>query len=59
MKSANSVSGLRGDLNPYPVVCSQKVVEGTASKRAQAHRQLLRKLRTDLEVIHQKEQVAS
>lgn len=36
-----------------------QLIERTATKRAQAQRRLLRKVRTDLEVIHQKEQVAS
>lgn len=36
-----------------------QLIERTATKRAQAQRRLLRKVRTDLEVIHQKEQVVT
>lgn len=42
---------------PILWVCSQKAVESTPTKRAKAHRKLLRKVKTNLEVVHQKEQV--
>ena len=58
MRSADSVSGLRGGSEPLSCgVCSQKVVERTPATRAKAHRMLLRKVKTNLEVVHQKEQV--
>ena len=44
---------------PILWVCSQKAVEGTPAKRARAHRKLLRSVKTDLEVMRQKEQVIS
>ena len=56
MKSANSVRppsvfGLPSKLFP------QTVVEATAMKRAQAHRRLLRKVKTELEMLREQEKV--
>jgi len=36
-----------------------QLIERTPTKRAQAHRKVLRKMKTDLEMIHQKEQVVT
>jgi hypothetical protein len=56
MKSANSVRplsvfGLSSKLFP------QTVVEATAMKRAQVHRRLMRKVKTELEMLREQEKV--
>ena len=56
MKSANSVSHLLVLRFPFEHT-TQTVVEATASKRAQAHRRLLRKVKTDLERLREQEKV--
>ena len=57
----NEVSQLGKWLAGAPIlwVCSPNAVERTPTKRAQAHRKLLRSVKTDLEVMRQKEQVIS
>lgn len=56
MKSASSVCPLSVFALPSKLF-PQTLVEATAMRRAQAHRRLLRKVKTELEILREQEKV--